>query len=135
MGMVLFYSNMLGCAQQPRGGSHHEANFQSNFAARLDIAVDYIRDDNRAILICDISNPRGQWLRVWLVQKSTTDGQRISAARRFYEGNDKKYQETFRLPLPDKGVREEMYVEVFDSSGKVLMKTKSIINQPKEGKL
>jgi len=121
---------LVGCAQPPLPKDYHVSNYQSNLGKRLDISVNYHLNGTGAIVVVDIANPRGYDYRYWMVQVSATDGQRVIAARRFYQGAAKKHQEIFRLPLPEEGLTETFYVEVFDIKGTLVMKSEPIKNSP-----
>jgi len=119
---------LASCAQAPPIKSVHKSTYKSEFSNRLDIAVNYHRTADSAIVVVDVSNPRGSTLRLWMVQISETDGQRIEASRRFYVGDKKKHQEIFKVPLPQEGVTETFFVGVFDAEGKLVTKSEPITN-------
>lgn len=130
---VVGLCGLQSCATPPPTKSIYKSNYKSNLSTRLDISVNYHGNDDTGIVVVDISNPRAYDYRYWLVQLSETDGQRISAARRFYHGNKKKHQEVFKVPGALEGVTENFYVEVFDNKGALIMKSEPIINLPKGG--
>lgn len=123
-----------GCAQPPPPKKYHASNYKSDFGSRLDVAVNYHLQPDSGIVVIDFANPRNKDVRLWLVQTTETDGQRIIAARRFYQGTKKKHQEVFRIPLPESGLSESFYVEVFDIKGALIMTSEPINPSPKEGK-
>lgn len=126
---------LSSCAQPPPKRTSHAATYKTELATRLDLAVNYHLEADGGIVVIDMSNPRGYDIRLWLIQVSQTDGQKIIAARRFYSGTKKKHQEIFRVPLPQAGITESFYIEAFKPDGKLLMKSEPIINTPREGKL
>ena len=129
VGMAL----LAGCAQ-PVPKTIHATNFKTDLRTRIDIAVNYHLEQDSGIVVVDCSNARGSDIRLWLVQTSETDGQRIVAARRFYSGSKKKHQEVFRVPLPLEGIEESFYVEALEPNGNLIIKSEPIHNVPKEGK-
>lgn len=131
IGVIIVSITLAGCATPPP--QTHKANYKSDFAARLDVAVNYHLESDGGIVVVDLYNPRSSVIRLWLVQSSVTDGQSIVASRRFYEGKKKKHQEVFRTPLPLKGITEAFFVEVFDINGKLILKSEPITHSPQEG--
>ena len=134
-GLIWFLPILLiGCAQPAPPKSYHASNYKADLGSRLDLAVNYHLTVDTGIVVVDISNPRATNYRYWLVQISSTDGQIISASRRVFSGMDKTKQLVFKIPLPIEGVKETFHVEVFDSKGKLVMKSEPINNKPhKEG--
>jgi hypothetical protein len=122
-----------GCAQPPKQKSYHAAEYKQEFASRIDLAVNYHLGEDSGIVVVDMFNPRRHDLRLWLVQDSQTDGQRITAAKRFYSGDKRKHQEVFRVPLPQEGLIESFYVEALKPDGELLLKSEPIVNKPREG--
>ena len=129
--VVLFF---VGCAQPAPPKSYHASNYKSDLGRRLDIAVNYHLADDGGLVVVDVNNPRGHSYRYWLVQTSTVDGEYILRSSRFYSGSKKKHQEVFKIPLPEEGVAQAFFVEVYDLNGKLAMKSEPINQQPKEGK-
>jgi hypothetical protein len=130
--VVAMITLFTGCAQPPKQKSYHAAEYKQEFASRIDLAVNYHLGEDSGIVVVDMFNPRRYNLRLWLVQDSQTDGQRITAAKRFYMGEKKKHQEVFRLPLPEEGLTERFWVEVFDNTGALTMKSEPIYSMPQE---
>ena len=127
---VVLLLTLVGCAQPPPPKKYHAQTTKTDLATRLDVLVNYHVVDDGGIVVVDLYNPRTSSVRLWLVQLSETDGQRISAARRFYIGSGKKLQEAFRVPMPIQGVVETFYVEVFDDKGRLIMKSEPIKASP-----
>ena len=127
--VVAMITLFTGCAQPPPK-SYHAQTAKTDLSSRLDVIVNYHLDPVSAIVVVDISNPRGVRYRYWLVQISTTDGQIISASRRFHTGSEKIKQMIFKVPLPDPEVTEAFHVEVFDDKGKLVMSSEPINNSP-----
>ena len=121
---------LVGCAQPPPAKKLHVQANKTDLGSRIDIQINYHLDTDNGYVVVDLSNPRGGVVRLWLVQVSETDGQRITAARRFYTGSDKKKQEIFKIPLPQKEVVESFYVEIFDTTGRLVLKSEPIKNSP-----
>ena len=130
--LLAFLGLLNGCAQPPPK-QVHRANYKSDFGKRLDISVNYHITLDTALVVVDISNPRNNLYRYWLVQVSSTDGQIITASRRVFTGEDKTKQLVFRLPLPIEGVSEAFHVEVFDEQGELVMASDPITHSSKEG--
>ena len=121
---------LAGCAAPPPPKSYHQSNYKSDLGRRLDIAVNYHLSDNGGLVVVDVSNSRGISYRYWLVQTSTVDGEYILRSSRFYSGNKKKHQEVFKVPLPEEGIKQTFFVEVYDKDGKLAMKSEPINQQP-----
>lgn len=127
--VVAMIALFTGCAQPPPK-SYHAQTAKTDLGSRLDVIVNYHLDANGGIVVVDISNPRGTRYRFWLVQISTTDGQIVSASRRFHTGMEKTKQMIFKVPLPDPEITEAFHVEVFDDKGKLVMSSEPINNSP-----
>lgn len=124
-----------GCAAPPPPKSYHASNYKSDLGKRLDISVNYHLSDDGGVVVVDVSNPRGNSYRYWLVQTNTVDGEYVLRSSRFYSGNKKKHQEVFKIPFPEEGIAQAFFVEVYDANGKLAMKSEPINQQPiKEGK-
>ena len=123
--VVLFL--LVGCAAPPPK-TLHATKFKTDLRTRIDLAVNYHLEQDSGIVVVDCSNMDSRELRLWLVQTSETDGQIITAARRFYSGNKKKHQEVFRVPLPLEGITESFYVEALTKDGKLILKSEPITN-------
>lgn len=123
-----------GCAPVAPPKDYHAAEFKSDLKSRIDISVNYHLQPDSGIVVVGVGNPRARSLRLWLVQTTSTDGQRIVAARRFYQGADKKIQEIFKIPLPETGLKETFFVEAFDETGTLIITSEPINPNPiKEG--
>ena len=127
---VVLLLTLVGCAQPPPPKKIHAQTTKTDLATRLDVLVNYHVVDDGGIVVVDLYNPRTSVVRLWLVQKSETDGQIITAARRFNMGDSKKLQEAFRVPMAIEGVVETFYVEVFDDKGRLIMKSEPITASP-----
>lgn len=142
--MVAFYTRwvliivcsigLASCAQPPNTKTYRASNYKSDLGKRLDISVNYHLDDGGGLVVVDVYNPRGNNYRYWLVQTSTVDGEYVLRSSRFYSGNKKKHQEVFKIPLPEEGIAQAFFVEVYDVNGKLTMKSEPINQKPKEGK-
>ena len=128
---VVLLLTLAGCAQPPK--VIHATKYKTDLASRIDLVVHYHSEPDTGIVVVDISNPRSSDTRYWLVQTSSTDGQVITAARRFHSGTKAKHQEVFRVPLPLEGITESFYVEALTTECKLTMKSEPITNSPHEG--
>ena len=125
--ICLTFVFMGGCATTGPTNDEAVSQLSGNFATNLNIVVDYLASNNRVWLVVDIENPRAIPLEAWLIQKNITPGQWASSGERFYSGNDKLKQTTFRLDVPKPGIEKVINVEVFDEKGNPLMVTEPII--------
>ena len=129
---VVLLLTLAGCAQPPK--VIHATKFKTDLASSITLAVNYHLEQDSGIVVVDCSNMDSRELRLWLVQTSETDGQVITAARRFYSGAKRKHQEVFRVPLPLEGITESFYVEALTKDGKLILKSEPITNNAQEGK-
>lgn len=122
-----------GCATQGPTTDESISQIQGDFATRLNIVVDYLASDSRTWLVVDIENPRALAIEAWLIQKNITPGQWASSGERFYTGNSKLEQRTFRLEGAKPDIIKSIHIEVFDKAGKPLMVTEPIITNSQTG--
>lgn len=101
----------------------------NDFGSGIGTVIDYATNGDITVVTMSIDNPSGLSIEVWITQSYTQDGFQSIRKRRVIQGHNQMYNRTFRTSVAEQGVKEVITLEIFDSNGEVLFKTKPIVNE------
>ena len=124
--LAAFILALAGCAQ-PQQGYVKKLETKTDFASGIDVSASYHGRDDGAIVVCDLFNQRGRSIRSWFWHRQQTDNQQVLRGIMYYEGNQTKKREVFKIPPAEAGLTETFWLEIYDAKeGKKLIESKPI---------
>ena len=116
---------LAGCAQ-PGSQQIKKLETKTDFASGIDVSASYHGRDDGAIVVCDLFNQRGRSVRSWFWHRQQTDDQQVLRGIMYYEGNETKKREVFKIPPAEPGLTETFWIEKYEKGGKKLIESKPI---------